>query len=62
MYGATPAKILHAVLLGLCEYIAGGIELSFTASAMDLISHILVGIHQDSCRQSERDILDLGPF
>ena len=24
IYGATPAEVLHAVLLGLCDYIAEG--------------------------------------
>ena len=37
-------------------------ELTFTPSAMDLLSHVVVGIHQDSRRQSEREMPDLGPF
>ena len=32
VYGATPAEIIHAVLLGLCEYIADGMEMVFTTS------------------------------
>ena len=62
IYGATPAEILHAVLLGLCEYIAEGMEMIFTQSALDLISHVIVGIYEDSRRQSERDLPDIGPF
>ena len=38
VYGATPAEILHAVLLGLCEYIANAMELIFTDGSFDLIS------------------------
>ena len=48
--GIYGAEILHVVLLGLCKYIAEGIELTFTVSAMDLIYYVVVGIHQDSCR------------
>ena len=62
IYGATPAEVLHAVLLGLCDYIAEGMELTFTPGSMDLISHVVVGIYEDSRRQSERDLPDLGPF
>ena len=62
IYGATPAEVLHAVLLGLCDYIADGMELTFTPGSMDLISNVVVGIYEDSRRQSERDLPDLGPF
>ena len=62
IYGATPAEVLHAVLLGLCDYIAEGMELTFTPGSMDLISHVVVGIYKDSRRQSERDLPDLGPL
>ena len=62
IYGATPAEILHAVLLGLCEYIAEGMEMIFTLSALDSISLFIVGIYEDSKRQSERDLPDIGPF
>ena len=62
MYGGTSAKILHAVLLGICEYIAEGAKSTFTASAMYMMSHIIVGIYEDSRRQSERDLPDLGLF
>jgi hypothetical protein len=37
-------------------------ELTFTQSGLDQISHFVVGIYNDSRRQSERDIPDLGPF
>ena len=50
IYGATHAEILHAVIMGLCEYISEAMELAFTASAMDLISHVVVGINQDHRR------------
>ena len=62
VYGATPAEILHAVLLGLCEYIADAMELIFTDGSFDLISQTVVGIYNESRRQSERDLPDLGPF
>ena len=44
------------------EYIAEGMDLAFTASAMDLLSHGVVCIHQDSRRKSQRDMPDLGTF
>ena len=62
IYGTTPAEIVHDVLLRLCEYIAEGIELTFTASATHSISHVVVSIYTDSQRQRERDMPDLGPF
>ena len=62
IYGATPAELLHAVLLGLCEYISEGMDMLFTKSAIDLVSSVVVGIYNDSRRQSERDLPDLGPF
>ena len=62
VYGATPVEILHAVLLRLCEYIAEGTEMMFTTSGMDLISDVTVGIYEDSRRQIEHDLPDLGPF
>ena len=37
IYGGTPAEILHAVLLGLCDYTAEEIELMFTQTSMDLL-------------------------
>ena len=52
-YGTTPAEILRAVLIGLCKYISEDMELTFTSFAMDLISHVVVSIHQDSCGKSE---------
>ena len=61
IYCATPAEILHAVLLRLCDYIAECMELTFTNSAMDLISHDIVRI-QDSRRKIKRDLPDLGLF
>ena len=62
IYGATPAEILHSILLGLCEYIAESMELIFTDSSMYLISKTVVGIYENSRRQSERDLPDMGPF
>ena len=61
MYGATPVEILHTVLLDLCKYIAEDTELAFITSAMDLIYHVVVGMHQDFRRQNERDMRDLDP-
>ena len=62
IYGGTPAEIVHTVLLGLCEYIIESMELKFTLSAIDMISHVVVGIYKDSRRQSEHDLPDLDPF
>ena len=62
IYGATPAEILHAVLLGLCQYITDSMELIFTESSMYLISNTAIKIYEISRRQSERDLPDMGPF
>ena len=62
IYGATPAEMLHSILLGMCEYIAESMELIFTDSSMYLISKTVVGIYENSRRQSERDLPDMGPF
>ena len=62
VYGGTPPEILHAFLLGLCDYIAEGMHFLFTKSAIDTISQVVVGIYADSNRQSERDLPDMGPF
>ena len=53
IYGGTPAEILHAVLLGLCDYIAEGIKLTFTESSISEISTTTAGTCKDSLRQSE---------
>ena len=50
------------MLPGLCEYIAEGMDLLFTKSAIDLVSSVVIDIYNDSRRQSERDLPDLGPF
>ena len=62
IYGGTPAEILHAVLLGLCDYIAEAIDLMFTQTSMDQISHVVAGIYKDSGRQSDRSLPDISPF
>ena len=62
IYGGTPAEILHAVLLGLCDYIAEGIKMTFTESSIADISTTTAGICKDSRRQSERRIPYLGHF
>ena len=62
IHGATPSEILHSIQLGLCEYVADSLNYTFTQSALDIISNTVVGIFQDSYRQSERDLPDLGPF
>ena len=62
IYGATPAEILHAVQLGLCEYVADAIELMFTQTSMDSISSVIAGIYRDNRRQSERDLPNIGAF
>ena len=53
---------MYAVLLGMCDYIAEAIELMFTQISMDQISHVVVGIHKDSRRQSDRSLLNMPPF
>ena len=62
IYGGTPAEILHAVLLGLCDYIAEALDLMFTQSTFDLISMVVAGINQDSRRQSERSFPNITAF
>lgn len=62
MYSATPVEILYAVLIGLCKYITEGMNMTFTQSALDLISHGIVGIYEDPRRKSERDLPDIGKF
>jgi hypothetical protein len=62
IFGATPAEILHAIELGLCMYIADSIEITFTQSAIDLISQTVVGIVLNHRRQSERDLPNLSTF
>ena len=43
IYGRAPAKILHAVLFELCEYIAESLELKSILSTTIMISHAVVG-------------------
>ena len=62
IWGATPLEILHALQLGLCEYVAEGLECIFTQSCMDIISNTLVGILSESKRQSERNMPELSAF
>ena len=61
-YGGTLAEILYAVLLDLCGYISEGVLLTFNKSSIDKISTTTKGIRNDSSRQSERDLTDLGYF
>ena len=56
IHGGSPAKILHAVLLGLCVYIAKSINLTFTDSGIFKISTATAGICDDCRQQSERDL------
>ena len=53
VYGGTPAEMLHAVLLGLCDYISEALELIFTQSSLDSISKTVAGIYPDTKRQSD---------
>lgn len=53
IYGATSGTILHTLLLGLCEYRADGMQLIFTQSGLDLIFYVMLGIYEDSRRQSD---------
>ena len=62
MYGEIPAEILHAVLLGLRDYLAEEIKLMFTQTSMDQISHVVAGIYKDSRCQSDRSLPDMSPF
>ena len=62
IYGATPAEILHAVELGLCEYLAEAVDLIFTQTSLDSISYVVAGIYRDNRRQSERDVPSIVAF
>ena len=62
IYGGTPAEILHAVELGLCEYIADSLTYYFSPKVIEIISTTIAGIVKISKRQSERDLPELGPF
>jgi hypothetical protein len=62
IFGATPAEILHAIQLGLCNYIAESMEVFFTNSCMDAINNTIAGIVLTSKRQSERSCPDVSPF
>ena len=62
IYGATPPEILHVFELGLCDYIAEGMDLIFTQNSIGIISNTVVGIVSTSSRQSERNVPNLGPF
>ena len=62
IFGATPAEILHAIQLGMCEYVAESLDVLFTNASLDIISYTVVGIYHNSHRQSERNLPGLGPF
>ena len=62
IYGGTPAEILHAIQLRMCVCVAESLEKFFTKSCLDMISNAVVGMCDDSHRQSERDLPGLGPF
>ncbi len=64
IWGATPLEILHAVQLGLCEYLSESLEnFIFTAKPFDkVISVTATAIAKNSIRQSERDLPLLSPF
>ena len=44
IYGGTLAEVLHDLLLVLCEYIDEVINLIFTQSSLEMISHVVVCI------------------
>ena len=48
--------------MGICEYIAETIDLIFTQTSMDQISHVVAGIYKDSGHQSDRSLPDMSPF
>ena len=48
IYGGTLAETSHAALLGLCQYVAEGMELILAQSILDQISYVVVGIYNDS--------------
>ena len=54
--------MIHAVLLGLCVYIAKSINLTFTDYGIFEIPITTAGICNDCCRQSERDLSCLAHF
>ena len=46
IYCGTPAEILNAAQLGLCEYLADDIDLMFTQGSMDNISSVSLYIQR----------------
>ena len=62
IYGGTLAEVLHDLLLVLCEYIDEVINLIFTQSSLEMISHLVVCIHRDNRHKSKRNILNVDPF
>lgn len=44
------------------RYIAEGMDIIFTQSGLELIFHVLVEIYKDLRRQSEHELLDIGPL
>ena len=62
IYDGTLAEILYAVLLGLCYYITETIDLMYTQTSINQISHVVTGIYKDSGRQSDRSLPDMFPF
>ena len=50
IYGSTLAETLHTILFGFYDYIPEGVEFNFTGSEIDLLSHVVVSIYQDSRR------------
>jgi hypothetical protein len=62
IWGATPLEVLHAIELGLCEYVYDCLEMKFTRKSIAFISMTIAGIVRNGKRQSVRNLPDLGPF
>ena len=62
IYGGTPTEILHAIQLGLCEYISHAIDLMFSPTSVSNISCVIAGIYRHNRCQIERDLPDLRAF
>ena len=47
IYGGTPAEI-YDMLLYLCQYVVEGVKLTYTQSALNQMSHVVVGVYNGS--------------
>ena len=62
IWGGTPVELLHAVEMGLCDYIYDSYILIFTDSEQEIISKTVSSIVISNYRQSERSFPDISHF